>query len=406
MPIGILLLSRVVPYHPVLLDDFLTEELGRARNEKMEQPLHATVERYVEDGFTRVKVRGRLDRESAPAVLNWIQAWLPKGEASVGLDLADVEFVDSAGVAILGESQRLAQSRGCKLELVRLSEPARRTLELFRIRGELGELDIQRRGLLESLGDGALDWWNGARGMLLLVADTFYWAVVGPFLGGRGAPRGEVARQTMLLGSRAFGIIALLASLIGLTLALLSAHQLRQFGANIYAANLVAVAMVREMGPLVTAVIVAGRSGSAIAAEIATMQVTEEVDALEAMGFSPIRFLVVPKLYAVTFTQPLLTFVAVAFGILGGMIIASTALGIPTPAFIHQAIEAVRIKDVSSGLLKSVVFGWIILMVAAHCGLRTRGGAEAVGLSTTRSVVLSIFTVIIADCVFSLALYL
>ncbi len=371
----------------------------------MEQPLHATVERIVEDGLTRVKVIGRLDRESAPAVLNWIEAWLPKGASTVGLDLAEVDYVDSAGVAILTESLRLAKSRGCHLELVRLSEPARKTLELFRAHGELGEIADKREGMLASLGDSLIGWMSGARRMVLLTADTFYWAVVGPFYKGRGAPRGEMVRQTIMLGSRAFGIVALLASLIGLTLALLSAHQLRQFGANIYAANLVAVAMVREMGPLVTAVIVAGRSGSAIAAEIATMQVTEEIDALEAMGFSPIRFLVVPKLYAVTFTQPLLTFVAVAFGILGGMVIASTALGIPTPAFIHQAIEAVRAKDILSGLLKSVVFGWIILMVAAHAGLSTRGGAEAVGLSTTRSVVMSIFTVIIADCIFSLALY-
>jgi len=372
----------------------------------MEQPQHATVERYVEDGLTRVKVRGRLDRESAPVVLNWIQAWLPKGQSRVGLDLGEVDYVDSAGAAILSESQRLAGDRGVDLELIRLSEPVRKTLELFRVQGELGRIVEQPTAMIEALGDKAYSGLHQVRRMIFLLADTFYWAVVGPFVGGRGAPRGEVARQSMLLGSRAFGIVALLSSLIGLTLALLSAHQLRQFGANIYAANLVAVAMVREMGPLVTAVIVAGRSGSAIAAEIATMRVTEEVDALESMGFSPIRFLVVPKLYAVTITQPLLTFTGIACGIMGGMVIAQAALGIPAPAFIHQAIEAVRLKDVFSGLLKSVVFGWIILMVAAHCGLQTRGGAEAVGNSTTRSVVLSIFSVIITDCIFSLAFYL
>lgn len=372
----------------------------------MEQPQHATVERFVEDGLTRVKVRGRLDHESAPVVLSWIQAWLPRDKARVGLDLGEVDYVDSAGAAVLTESQRLAGDRGVSLELIRLSEQARKTLELFRVQGELGRISQPSAPMLEALGDKAYEGLYQIRQVVLLLADTFYWAVVGPFVGGRGAPRGEVARQSMLLGSRAFGIVALLSSLIGLTLALLSAHQLRQFGANIYSANLVAVAMVREMGPLVTAVIVAGRSGSAIAAEIATMRVTEEVDALESMGFSPIRFLVVPKLYAVTYTQPLLTFTSIAFGVAGGMVIASSALGIPAPAFIHQAIDAVRLKDVFSGLLKSIVFGWIILMVAAHCGLGTRGGAEAVGHSTTRSVVLSIFSVIITDCIFSLAFYL
>jgi len=101
----------------------------------MEQPQHATVERYVEDGLTRVKVRGRLDRESAPVVLNWIQAWLPKGQSRVGLDLGEVDYVDSAGAAILSESQRLAGDRGVDLELIRLSEPVRKTLELFRVQG-------------------------------------------------------------------------------------------------------------------------------------------------------------------------------------------------------------------------------------------------------------------------------
>ena len=193
--------------------------------------------------------------------------------------------------------------------------------------------------------------------------------------------------------------------MLGLILALQSAAQLRQFGASIYVADLIAISMVREMGPMMTAIIVAGRSGSAIAAEIATMKVTEEVDALESMGFSPVRFLVVPKLYAVTVTQPLLTAISVAFGILGGMVIAALALGVPVQAFLHQAGEAMSAKDISTGLIKSVVFGWIILVVGAYSGLATRGGAEGVGMSTTRSVVVAIFAVIIADCIFSLAFY-
>lgn len=371
----------------------------------MEQPLHATVERFVEGERTRVMVRGRLDRESAPAVLDWIRAWLPKTRARVGLDLGEVQYLDSAGVAVLAESLRLARQRGCQLELIRVSEEARRTMEMFRFRGELEGAGPVREGFLVGVGDGLVRWADGAREMLFLIADTFYWALVGPFARLRGAPAGEMTRQTILLGSRAFGIIALLAFLIGLTLALLSAHQLRQFGANIFAANLVAIAMAREMGPIMTAIIVAGRSGSAIAAEIATMKVTEEVDALSAMGFSPVRFLVVPKLYAVTLTQPLLTIVSVAFGILGGMVIAAAALGVPPQAFLRQATGALALKDVSTGLLKSLVFGWIILVVSAHCGLRTRGGAEEVGFSTTRSVVVSIFAVIIVDCIFSLIFY-
>lgn len=372
----------------------------------MSKPLHAAVERYQEDGLPRLKLRGRLDRHSAPAVYDWLLAWLPRGSRSVGLDLGELEFIDSAGVAVLAEAHRQAIRRGVDLQLVKVSEPARRTLALFRTAGVDETRQVIRSGLLDRIGQVAWQALQEWKAMLLLLVDTFYWTVLGPFWGGRGAPRGEMTRQTILLGSNAFGIISLLSFLIGLTMALLSAHQLRRFGANIYVADLVSVAMIREMGPILTAVIVAGRSGSAIAAEIATMRVTEEVDALLAMGFVPVRFLVVPKMYAVTLTQPLLTFLSVAAGILGGLVIAALSLGVPPQPFLHQALAAVRPSDIGSGLMKSVVFGWLILLIAAHCGLRTRGGAEAVGLSTTRSVVLSIFAVIIADCIFSLALYL
>ncbi len=360
----------------------------------------------MEGGETRLVVHGRLDRDSAPAVLQWIQAWLPKRAGRVGLDLGEVEVLDSAGVAVLAESLELAAKRSCKLELVRVSEPARRTLEMFRFR-DAAEAPVGKRGpWLDVLADWLLSSWDATRRLLLLMADTFYWAVAGPFVGGRGAPRDELTRQAILLGSRAFGIVALLAALIGLTLALLSVHQLRQFGANLYVADLVSVAMVREMGPMMTAIIVAGRSGSAIAAELATMEVTEEVDALRAMGFSPVRFLVVPKLYTVTFTQPLLTAVSIAAGILGGMLVATLAMGVPPMAFLNRVGEVLTTSDVLTGLFKSLVFGWIILVVAAFSGLGTRGGAGEVGTSTTRSVVLAIFSVIIADCIFSLIFYL
>jgi phospholipid/cholesterol/gamma-HCH transport system permease protein len=372
----------------------------------MEQPRHAKVERVVEDGQTRLVVRGRLDRDSAPAVLDWIRAWLPRRAGKVGLDLGQVDLLDSAGVAILAESLELAAKRGCTMELVRVSAPAQRTLEMFRFADEVDAAPAESGRLLQGLGEWLISTLSSTQRLFLLMADTFYWALIGPFSSGRGAPKGELTRQTILLGSKAFGIVALMASLIGLTLALLSAHQLRQFGANIYAADLVAIAMVREMGPMMTAIIVAGRSGSAIAAELATMEVTEEIDALRAMGFSPVRFLVVPKLYAVTMTQPLLTAVAICFGILGGLLVATAALGVPPEAYLHRTGEVLKLNDVLTGLFKSLVFGWIILVVAAHAGLGTRGGASEVGVSTTRSVVVSIFSVIIADCIFSLLFYL
>lgn len=365
---------------------------------------HARVERIREDDRVVLVVRGRLDHDSAPAVLDWIHTWLP-ANSPVGLDLSEVEALDSAGVAVLAESQAIARERGTDLRLTRVSEAASRTLGLFRFQDAVSAVEAPGSNL-EQLGEQLYNATRSLNRLFLLMADTFYWALLGPVAPNRGAPAGELTRQTILLGSRAFGIVALLATLIGVTLALLSAYQLRQFGANIYAANLVAIAMVREMGPMMTAIIVAGRSGSAIAAEMATMEVTEEVDALRAMGFSPIRFLVVPKLYAITFAQPLLTVIAMAFGILGGMFVASVSLGVPPQAYLYQAGSVLTVGDVATGLFKSLVFGWIILIVGAHAGLGTRGGASEVGTSTTQSVVWSIFSVIIADCVFSLIFYL
>ena len=315
--------------------------------------------------------------------------------------------MDSAGVAIVARWLDLARKKKCRPELLGTSPSAQRTLEMFRFRDEAPrEVEKQGGQLLESLGDWAIAKCTGTKDFFILLSDILYWSLVGPFVSGRGAPSGELTRQTILLGSMAFGIVSLLAALIGLTMALLSMHQLRQFGANIYVADLVAVAMVREMGPMMTAIIVAGRSGSAIAAELATMEVTEEVDALRAMGFSPVRFLVVPKVYAVTITQPLLTAASICFGILGGMAIATVALGVPPEAYLSRTGEILKFKDLVTGLSKSLVFGWIILVVAANSGLGTRGGAGEVGISTTRSVVLAIFSVIIADCIFSLIFYL
>ncbi len=385
----------------------MTERWIRVSNGYMDQPRHAKVERVTEDDFIRLIVRGRLDRDSASAVLDWLSAWTPKKGGKIGLDLVGVEAMDSAGVAAVARWLDLALEKKCHPRLLGASKPARRILEMFRFQDDKSDDDLSRHEpFFESLGDWAIGKWTDTKEFFLLLSDILYWSVVGPFVSGRGAPSGELTRQTILLGSMAFGIVGLLAALIGLTMALLSMHQLRQFGANIYVADLVAVAMVREMGPMMTAIIVAGRSGSAIAAELATMEVTEEVDALRAMGFSPVRFLVVPKVYAVTITQPLLTAASICFGILGGMAIATVALGVPPEAYLNRTGEVLKFKDLVTGLSKSLVFGWIILVVAAHSGLGTRGGAGEVGISTTRSVVLAIFSVIIADCIFSLIFYL
>jgi len=165
------------------------------------------------------------------------------------------------------------------------------------------------------------------------------------------------------------------------------------------------VSMLRELGPLMAAIVVAGRSGAAVAAELGTMTVTEEVDALRTMGLHPTRFLVVPKVMAISVVQPLLTAYANALGVLGGFLVAIVYLEVGPAAFMARLVEIVELKDILTGLCKSVVFAWLIVSIGAWYGLQTRGGADAVGRSTTASVVTGIFAVVVADALASMLFY-
>jgi phospholipid/cholesterol/gamma-HCH transport system permease protein len=235
---------------------------------------------------------------------------------------------------------------------------------------------------------------------LQLLADTAYWGVVAPFRR-HLPPPGSTSTQAIRIGVDALPIVALISFLLGLIMAFQAAFQLRQFGANIFVANLVGISMVRELGPLITAIVVAGRSGSAIAAELGTMVVGEEIQALRVMGINENRFLVVPRVWAITVTQPSLTLFANAVGVFGGFLIGVFYLDLSAAAYVQQTISALTLGDLSTGLTKSGVFAWIIVLIGCHCGLRITGGAEGVGRATTTSVVASIFSIIAADSVFT-----
>ncbi len=206
-------------------------------------------------------------------------------------------------------------------------------------------------------------------------------------------------------GLDGFPIVALLSFLLGLIIAFMSSLQLKQFGANIYVASLVGFGMVRELGPIMAAIIFAGRSGSAFAAEIGTMMVNEEVDALVTMGFNPTRFLALPKVLAAVFVMPLLTLYADFFGILGGMIVGVLGFDLTAYTYLQQTIKSISIFDIVSSLCKSVVFGILIAGIGCERGFCVRGGAEAVGKYTTSAVVSGLFLIIVADSIFAIILY-
>jgi phospholipid/cholesterol/gamma-HCH transport system permease protein len=258
-------------------------------------------------------------------------------------------------------------------------------------------------GVLRSLGGSTRGFLADTGSLWRLAGAALARGVVGPFRGERVRARATVV-QAVRAGVDSLPLVGLICFLVGMIMALQSAYQLRQLGAMDLVAGLVAVSMTRELAPLLTAIVVTGRFGSAIAAEIGTMRVSQEIDALQVMGLNPVSFLVVPRLIALIVTVPCLVVFADLIGILGGQAVAITALGIGPERFVALTLDSLVLQDVYTGLLKAAAFGAIIGLVGCHEGLKTTGGAEEVGRSTTSAVVRSIVLVIAAD-LFATALF-
>ncbi|MBN2354606.1 MlaE family lipid ABC transporter permease subunit [candidate division KSB1 bacterium] len=352
-----------------------------------------------------LSIEGPLVIAEVPRALEEIERRLQafKGK-ELDVDLSGVERIDSAGVSLLDEVTVRAAHRSITLRIRHVPKHAREALKIFSSRGRMEPTGPKRDTFFVRLGEGVVNMGRASLDFLYLIADTAYFSIVG-LVNKRGLRKGEFVNQSVLIGMNALPIVALISFLIGFILALQSAAQLRQFGAAIYVADLIGIAMTREMGPIMTAIVVSGRSGSAIASEIATMVVTEENDALKSMALHPVRYVLVPKIYAITVTMPLLTTLSVIIGILGAMVISITYLGIGPKPFFEELRTVLYLRDVLTGLAKSFIFAWIIALVGAYYGFRVRGGSEGVGRVTTASVVASIFWVILADSLMGLIFY-
>ena len=229
-----------------------------------------------------------------------------------------------------------------------------------------------------------------------LNGQILYWTLLAPF---RGQPFkvSEVFHQMVLIGVRALPMAALTSFSIGLTLAMQAAAQLRKMGVLSFVPDLVSVSILRELGPMLIAVIVIGRSGSAVTAELGTMKVSEEIEALEVMAINPVRYLVVPRVLAMLIMLPVLTVFGNCVGMVGGWSICHFALDFNTAAYVVRSVTRAEPWDLYSGLIKSVVFAWLIITIACHTGLKVEGGAEGVGQATTGSVVWSLLIMLIAN---------
>lgn len=347
-----------------------------------------------------VRVRGRVDRHIRADFVRQIGAARRQGNP-VLLDLGGVEAMDTMGAAALEVACARLRQGGQQVRLIEASEPARSAMDALPAVDQ-DAAKAAKKGLFEAIGAGAFEWLAAAGSLTLLLGEVFARGLLDPFRG-KIASLSHTAREAVRIGVDAFPVVALIGLLLGLILGFQSAHQLRQFGADIFVADLVGLGMVREFGPLMTAIIMAGRSGSSITAELGTMVVREEVDALRTMGIDPVRYLVVPKIYAITVTGPALALFSMSVGILGGFFIAVTFLDLAPGAYWSQIQSAVHLDDFIHGLGKSLVFSWIVVLVATYYGLNITGGAVGVGRSTTASVVASIFLIIFADSIFTTA---
>jgi phospholipid/cholesterol/gamma-HCH transport system permease protein len=322
---------------------------------------------------------------------------------TVNLDASSLVDLDSLGIVFLAGLQREAKAHGSDLVLVGLRDEAARRL------GQTAEIPVSPAlppalSLAEQTGTYALAFFDEIKDSLLLLSESVYWSTLGLFRH-KTMAKGETVTQMIRLGSSAVPIVVLLALLIGFTLAVQSGNQLQKYGASLFLADGLGIGMVTEIGPVLTAVIVAGRSGSAITAEIATMSVQEEIAALQTMAVNPVQFIVLPRFWAMILTLPLLTALAAASGVFSGLMVAYLNFNVSMRSFMSALGNAVLIEYVVQMLVKSLTFGAIIALVAVTKGLRVKGGADAVGRATTACVVTCIFAIIVADALFSFAFY-
>jgi phospholipid/cholesterol/gamma-HCH transport system permease protein len=364
--------------------------------------------RTAENGSLLVSLSGRISLHNLSDLKHHILPLLFK-ENSTGIivDLSRVDFLDSAGGLFLVDLERKSLSSHIPFTIQKASQEASGIISLVRNATLVPHASFKppkQIGMLEDLGEISFGIVSDFAGVVTFLGDlliSLYYAAKNPFTVRWNVCMFYIKRA----GVDGLPIVALLSFLLGMIIAFMSSLQLKQFGANLYVASLVGFGMVRELGPIMTAIIFAGRSGSAFAAEIGTMVVNEEVDALITMGFNPTRFLALPKVLAAMLVVPLLTLYSDLFGILGGLTVGVFGFDLTAYTYMKQTISSIDIFDVISSLIKALVFAVLIAGIGCQRGFRVRGGAESVGRFTTSAVVAGLFLIIVADSLFAIVLF-
>ncbi len=357
-------------------------------------------------GAATLTVAGALDAECTPVTWRNLEREFAGAQvASLDVDVRGLGACDSAGLALLYCLSIGGMTPGAKVNLTGLKP------ELQHLFGSFSNKDFQalqehepvRTSVVEDLGAATSAWLRDLREQVEFIGEVTLCVVTSLFHPRRMRWK-EVFRVFEVAGVNALPIVSLLTFLIGMVIAFESAQPLAQLGAQIFVANLLGLTICRELGPVMAAIMLAGRSGSAFAAELGTMKVNEELNALQTMGLSPVQFLVVQRVVAGLLLTPVLTVFAMYAGLLGGIPVL-LGLGYPLRMVLSQIQMGLHFGDLAEGMCKSIVFGGIVASVSCLRGLQTGEGPRAVGESTTRSVVSSILLIILSDAIFAALTY-
>jgi phospholipid/cholesterol/gamma-HCH transport system permease protein len=350
-----------------------------------------------------VRVGGRLEFPEAAALWDELTRLLSDRTARrIDFDLSGVDVVDGGAMALLVHMRSRLEGEGIKSEFVGAAKQVKDIVHLYE-----GDIHVPPRkkrrpeSALAQIGRATSDILR--EGQLVL---AFFGQMLISAIATVRAPRSanwkDLGPTMERTGADAVPIVVLINFLVGFVMAFQGAVQLKQFGANIFVADLVGLSVARELGPLMTAIIVCGRSGAAFAAELGSMKVSEEIDALRTMGFGAMPFLVLPRVLALMLVVPLLTVLADLVGILGGLVVGLVSLDLTVTGYLRETAKALKVWDVYSGVIKSVVFAMAIGLISCQQGLATTGGAEGVGRRTTASVVTILFSLIVLDAAFTI----
>ena len=355
-------------------------------------------------GTLTATLTGRLDVRSTGAIWRQLHVLVGKGRAVVlRLDVSGLGYVDASGLALFAELDEELRARGGGLELVGMRTELAGSLDRFEAQSRAAAVAARRGGVLERVGRSAQAFWYDVRDLV-----GFVGLFVSGFAQAMRRPGSIRWRDFWLscetVGANAVLIIMLIGFLMGLIISFQSAMPLRMFGAEIYVARLLGLSMIRELGPLVTAIILAGRSGASFAAELGTMKINQELDALTTMGLDPVRLLVVPRMLAAMCMTPLLTMVFIVFSLIGGAVVM-LSLGYPLVSYTNQVTLSVGVGDLANGLFKSFIFSLLVGWIGCVRGLQTGQGAWAVGAATTSAVVSGIILIAVMDGIFAVLYY-